>query len=383
MSSKESPLKDQLIYFNTPSFSDWFEKMNEQKYGQDVFYCVAALVDLQGFSSHLELGGDLRTKIGNEAINRLNTLDSAVSYYKKEFADLPHLYPKEYVNAQRINDSIVFTMDLPVFFLPSINEATFEGHSAMDLEIITPEIKNDKNSTSDELVKKYYKIADSAVKEISQFIGFISRIHRFIAEEKRKSGTPGCKTIICSGYRKSYKDLEGKEDHLSANFAFSNSYNAEKSLHGPNFFIDSNILKLLSLTKFTHNIIKIASIQRLTGKFDPFSEVDYKERRTGSTKTVKSRPITVNLFRREYQFYPLDESKLAYLQIADKLSPLIPKLNKSSKELGRLFGRLLSPLKRKINIDSVLNNEIHPPGISDISSSINDDLETYKKSIED
>jgi hypothetical protein len=44
-----------------------------------VKYCVTAVIDLLGFSSHLETGGnDLRTNIGQEAIKRLQILEDAL-----------------------------------------------------------------------------------------------------------------------------------------------------------------------------------------------------------------------------------------------------------------------------------------------------------------
>jgi len=44
----------------------------------DVKYNVTAFMDLLGFSSHLELSGDLRTNIGQKAIERLQVLEDCI-----------------------------------------------------------------------------------------------------------------------------------------------------------------------------------------------------------------------------------------------------------------------------------------------------------------
>jgi len=77
-----------------------------------VKYCVTAVLDLLGFSSHLEVGrNDLRTKIGTEAIRRLQILEESLQLLQKDRAGYENGYPADFY-ATRINDSIILTLDL-------------------------------------------------------------------------------------------------------------------------------------------------------------------------------------------------------------------------------------------------------------------------------
>lgn len=99
-----------------------------------VKYCVTAVLDLLGFSSHLEIGGnDLRTNIGKEAINRLQILEDALRLMDDERSLCTDEYPKVFYHT-RINDAIILTLDLPSFFTPSVGEAIKRGISVNELE---------------------------------------------------------------------------------------------------------------------------------------------------------------------------------------------------------------------------------------------------------
>ena len=53
--------------------------MNVENEDEGIRYCVTAVTDLLGFSSHLATAGnDLRTSIGRVAIKRLETLERAL-----------------------------------------------------------------------------------------------------------------------------------------------------------------------------------------------------------------------------------------------------------------------------------------------------------------
>ena len=55
------------------------------KESKEVVYCVTAIIDLLGFSSHLEVGsGDIRTTIGQQAIGRLQTLADSLDHLERE-----------------------------------------------------------------------------------------------------------------------------------------------------------------------------------------------------------------------------------------------------------------------------------------------------------
>jgi hypothetical protein len=71
--------------------------------GSDVKYCVTAMIDLLGFSSHLEIGSyDLRTTIGKQAVNRLENLEKAIALSNGERKKYRKYYPQIY-STRRIN----------------------------------------------------------------------------------------------------------------------------------------------------------------------------------------------------------------------------------------------------------------------------------------
>src|SRR3954463_7611304 len=99
----------------------------ESKTGDNLKFAICAVIDLQGFSSHLEISGyDLRTRVGVEAIDRLNALEDALGRVKAERETHPAYFPAG-IKLLRMNDSIVATMDLDDILLPAIGETVFRG----------------------------------------------------------------------------------------------------------------------------------------------------------------------------------------------------------------------------------------------------------------
>jgi hypothetical protein len=87
-----------------------------------VKYCVTAIIDLVGFSNQLEVGyRDLDSDIGDSLIKRLKLIDSSLRLLEKEKAEIPNMYPIGY-QLLRINDSLIFTIDLDDVFKPFIGE---------------------------------------------------------------------------------------------------------------------------------------------------------------------------------------------------------------------------------------------------------------------
>src|SRR5881394_3893749 len=106
----------------------------ESNKNEEVKYCVTAVMDLLGFTSHLEVGrNDLRTNIGQEAIRRLETLEESLRLLEQDKAAHPNDYPERFYST-RINDAIIFTLDLPDFFKPEIGDSIKRGVSLEDLE---------------------------------------------------------------------------------------------------------------------------------------------------------------------------------------------------------------------------------------------------------
>jgi hypothetical protein len=279
-----------------------------------VKYCVTAVIDLLGFSSHLEIGGnDLRTNIGQEAIKRLQILEDALRLMNDERSLCKDEYPKEFYQT-RINDAPILTLDLPIFFTPPVGELVKSGISANE---IAQTFDLDSIKSEEEFEEAYEtKLLEETV-DLIRFVGLIARIHDYINRKENATYFPGAKTVVASGYRRTFF-AQGKEDFLAANFSFSNAYLAEKHLHGPKLFLDNNIIQLLYVNRFARNLLRFASYVSQSTQFDPIRE--YDDPLFPSGETVKAEPVPVSILRRPFIFRELDPSILAYLQVILRLS---------------------------------------------------------------
>jgi len=285
--------------------------MQEQKH--DVVYCVTAIVDLLGFSSHLEVGGgDIRTTIGQQAISRLQTLVDSLGYLQKERTACPEAYPPRF-HYIRFNDALVLTFDLPRFLVPTIGESVRSGHSVAKLEEF---FSIARYETAEQFEKAYRIRGVQETTDLRKFVGLVARLHSFINRRETEAFFPGAKTIVASGYRKGFF-TDGMEDAFSANFAFSNAYLAESHLHGPRLFLDNSITQMLCIDRYARNIMRFASFTRCLTGFDPMKESkdDFSCRST----TRKSDEIKVSLLRRPFIFREFDPAPLTYLQLVDRL----------------------------------------------------------------
>lgn len=292
----------------------------EEQQVSGVKFSVCALVDLLGFSSHLEISGyDLRTAIGEQAILRLETLEEGMRLIGKERNESPQAVP-EGLLVQRINDAIICTMDLDDFLLPSIGETRFTGTSVKDLaEHFDLEAFDDYSN-----FLPVYKVRfHEALGPIQQFLGIVARLYLFIKKREATGLFPGARTVISTGFRLPFRPLQDQEDALSANFAFSNAMEADKSLHGPHLYVDNNLIELCSRDRLARNIMRFACFEWSEKGYDclrdeqPVGEVIRRE------VTEVSDPETLTLFRRRYLFRRLNASPLSYLQYLAFLRPCI------------------------------------------------------------
>lgn len=231
-----------------------------------VKYCVTAVIDLLGFSSHLEIGGnDLRTNIGQEAIKRLQILEDALRLMNDEKSLCKDEYPKEFY-ATRINDALILTLDLPSFLTPSIGESIKRGISANEIDQF---FDLDSLGSEEEFEQVYIARLSQEVTDLIRFVGLIARLHHYVNRKENSAFFPGAKTVVATGYRRTFL-VNGKEDFLAANFSFSNAYLAEKQLHGAKLFLDNNIAELSCAT---HSRGIFCFLRRGVGPVRSFSRV--------------------------------------------------------------------------------------------------------------
>ena len=168
---------------------------------EDIKYCVTAIIDLLGFSSHLELGQhDLRTNIGKQAIDRLQMLEEAVAMFEAEMQHSKSEYP-ENLNYIRINDALILTIDLPTFLTPPIGEAMSTGPSPMELGKYFSENEMEPEEV---FMEAYRKKVSNSTESLSSFLGLIARLHKYIIRRENENFFPGAKTVISTGYRKPF-----------------------------------------------------------------------------------------------------------------------------------------------------------------------------------
>lgn len=301
-----------------PDKDKMLERGEQQSSG--VKFSVCALVDLLGFSSHLEISGyDLRTAIGEQAIRRLETLEEGMALICKEAEQLPQVVPKS-LRVQRINDAIICTMDLDDFLLPSTGQTRFTGSSAIDL---AAHFNLESFDNPDDFLSVYEARLCEAIEPIQQFLGIVARLYLFIQKREGIGFFPGARTIISTGFRRPFRSFHEQDDPLSANFAFANAMVADKSLHGPHLYIDNNLIELCSRDRLARNLMRFSCFEWRDATYDCLRDEQPIEGITWREATKISDPESLMLFRRRYLFRRLNAAPLSFLQHLTFLRPCI------------------------------------------------------------
>jgi len=284
----------------------------------DVRYCATAVIDLLGFSAHLETGGnDVRTTIGRQAITRLEILEEAIRLMSLELSAVPIAYPKE-LSYERINDAIILSLDLPDFITPSVGQIEKGGFSVGDI------LQNfDMNLYDGEEGEQRFEADlaarfETAVEDLIKFVGLVARLHSFVNIQEHERAFPGAKTVCVTGLRRRFKKADGREDPLAANFSFANACVASRSLHGAGVFVDDAIARLVSINAFALNLIRHACFVNRSKEFDPAK--DHQREPYLESERVLSSPQRVELFRRVFVFREMTAGPLTYLQEIHLLS---------------------------------------------------------------
>ena len=278
------------------------------KSDKEIKYCISGLLDLQGFSSHLEVSSDLRTVIGQQAISRLQILEEALKVLRKEQRKGKESF---FFTYKRINDAIIFSIDLDDALLPSIGY-TYKYVLTIDEWKKYYDIGNDEDDESFD--RKYSSKRKIYTLPVVKFIGLISRIHLIVNTEEWKNNFPGAKTVISTGFRRSFIGFDGKEDYFSANFAFSNAYIAQEKLKGGGFYLDNNILQMLDADLHINNIAKLACLTYNNQIYSPLKDLKEPVR-----EWTESDVTEISLFRKKYHFRRVNPNPLTYLQFIDDL----------------------------------------------------------------
>jgi hypothetical protein len=312
------------------------ERMNAETDDDAVRYCVTAITDLQGFSNHLEIGGsDLRTSIGLEAVKRLEVLDRSLELIASERATSAREYPSSF-HCIRINDAIIITLDLPELLKPPVGDSVRRGFSGNDIARF---FDLDQLPDEEAFMSAYKTRLAGDVRELVLFIGILARLHMLVNRLESGAFFPGARTVVATGYRR-LLPTQRPEDFLSANVSFSNAYLAEQYLHGPSFYIDDHISRLLCANPFARNLLRYACYPSGLSHFDPND--DREDVLHTEPMRVRTNPVQVQLFRKSFEFRQLDPFPLAHLQ-------LVPRLTKYLEGIGQPApgGQAINTLARR------------------------------------
>lgn len=311
----------------------------------EVKFCVTAMIDLQGFSSHLEVSSyDLRTTIGKKAITRLQILEDALSLYEKEKIEFPQYYPEFHIENIRINDAIYFCMDLDDISKPGIGEIKRSGFSGNELnQLFTVE----DLKTEESLIEALNNRESLNNINLMKFIGAISRVYSYINYQESMLFHPGAKGVISTGLRLPFTNSNSnKEDILSANFSFTNAYIAgEKYLKGVGLFIDDSLLQILCKNDFAKNLVLYSFYLNKGITFNPF------ENNEKLSKYELTNSIEFSLFHKQFSFHELHCNVLTYMQILPELLPYLQ--NKKTPNLEDPFIKgIFNAIKKRPSKDN-------------------------------
>jgi hypothetical protein len=339
---------------------------------EDVLYCVVAVVDLQGFSAHLEVGGhDLRTTVGQSAVARLRILDEALLLVEQERILAPAAVPQS-LRAIRLNDALIFHIDLPTRLTPNTGSTHRVGFSVVEMQkhFGLDNYLNDDDG-ADRFTADYLAALNDDLKDLRAFVGLVARVHLHVRYRDADLGFSGAKTICCTGFRRRFESA-GSEDRLAANFALANAYVADAALHGPWLFVEDGVSELLCVNGIARNVVRYASFIYETRPFDVTA--DPKEGFYPDPAIVPATPVEVSLFRRQFFFRPFTPSPLTYLQVIDPLRRFLEGQEPPVRSVFSMVRRKLisGPDVQKMR-DGILSPE--PPFAIELSFRLNEYLE--------
>ena len=173
-----------------------------------VRWSCSAQVDLLGFANQIALSKcDIRAQTGEQAIERLSSLEQALRMLEQEKDRYPRLYPSG-LHYVRLNDALFFGIDAEHLSPPTGQVTLTGGYSPKEfLQADSP--------GGVEMVQG--KVEESAG-EVAKFLGLVARVHNYINAREAEKSLPGCRTVVASGLRKCFEDRQGRDDFFAANW---------------------------------------------------------------------------------------------------------------------------------------------------------------------
>ena len=261
---------------------------------------------------------DVRSGIGREALKRLNTLEKALGAVETEANEDSSYFPSD-ASCIRLNDSLIFMMDMDPAYLPPVGNPDIwppSGEKAMEWAKERGMGRTDYTGINDQLY-------EAQARRLAKFLGLVARVHNFVNTEEGRMSFPGCRTVIASGLRKTFHDRNEKDDFLAINFSLRNAYfvqesGSAKGFIGNNIFLDDNVARVVSSDRVSHGLLYFSQFTEEIRKSDPFVP-NSSEPIGGMPHLNRPHRLNVEIHRRNYSFTALNPDSLSNLQLADDI----------------------------------------------------------------
>jgi hypothetical protein len=330
--------------------------MQEQREDSAVF-SITAIIDLLGFANHLILASnDLRTGIGQYASKRLQALEDAIVLMEKERERHADIYPETF-RYIRLNDAIIFGIDVREFLKPPVGQTHVLGFSFSQLEKLAGE-----QLSSEGLEKVYNEHFGGEGLKVAKFVGIVARIHNYINHREEAINMPGCRTVICSGLRYRIYDRENKEDYYSANFSLSNAYltsslGTKEGIKGNRLYMESGVARIAGLAKYVHALLAYSKYINARKEDDPYLFLTNAV--IMQNQYEESTPFEIELFGKKYTFRNLNSYTLSNLQILPELT----EIKRTNIQINSFTKELIESIEKNTPSLSALSKNAFSSGI--------------------
>jgi len=323
----------------------------------ETLFSITAIIDLLGFSNHLILSSyDLRTKIGEEAVQRLRIIEDAIELIALELEKCPDFYPETF-RYLRFNDSLILGIDINPPIVPSVGKPNIgESFKYNDIRKFFGE-----DSIQPETFEKTTKHFNMEAFKACQFLGIVSRVHNYLNSKEYDLHMPGCRTIVSSGLRYRFISNQNKEDYYSANFSLSNAYTvnkagSKKGFIGNKCYIENNVASICGLNAYSKRAIGFAKYIMTNMPNDPFSGETYAFKT--QLNYLEAKLLDIELFNKDYQFRELNTIVASNLQM---FPSIIERINKEINKDDTLLMNIKNSLTNDTpNITSINSTQEHP-----------------------
>ncbi len=289
----------------------------------DIRPSLTAHIDLLGFSEHLVLARyDPRSKVGAEALRRLEFIEEALKLIEAEHKESPELFP-EGARYMRLNDSLLLQMDLDESYIRAIGTVDIRGPTILDAE----KWGATHGIPEGDFMAINKQLFEHQGKEVAKFLGLVARTHNFLNLQENSAYFPGCRTVVASGLRKPFIDRNKDDDFLAINFSLANSYfiqerGSELGLKGQSLYADDNVGWVIAHHPTAGKLLYFCQFIERINKGNPYSRYPQYFLHGMETLSESSR-VDIDIYRQRYIFSELNPAVASNLQLVEHIDGAI------------------------------------------------------------